>query len=103
MTGDQTSIQTVRSIAEIETAQAGRYLTQLCKHFQHKCPVVLDDMAGQITFAMGDCRLQAEAGVLTLSLDAPDEAKLVQLQDVVARHLLRFAFREAMQIVWRPA
>ncbi|MBU8539318.1 DUF2218 domain-containing protein [Falsiroseomonas tokyonensis] len=34
---------------------------------------------------------------------AADAAKLAQLQDVVARHLLRFAFREEMQVAWHPA
>ena len=92
-----------QSTAEITTKLAGRYMTQLCKHFQHKLPVTLDDTSGHIAFSIGDCRLHADAGRLTLSLDSPDEAQLLQLQDVVARHLLRFAFRETMQIVWRPA
>jgi hypothetical protein len=90
----------VRSVAEIATPQAGRYLTQLCKHFQHKCPVTLEGGAGQIVFTSGTCDLRAEDRMLTLSVGAPDEA---QLQDVVARHLIRFAFREEMQITWRAA
>jgi uncharacterized protein len=94
--------RTARSSAEIATPQAGRYLAQLCKHFQHKRPVTLDDASGHIAFGAGDCGLRAEAGILILSLQADDGAQLVQLQDVVARHLLRFAFREAKQIVWRP-
>ncbi len=52
---------------------------------------------------MGVCRLSADDGRLALSLDAPDAAALDRLQDVVARHLVRFAFREEMQIDWRPA
>jgi hypothetical protein len=92
-----------KSTAEIATPLAGRYMTQLCKHFQHKLSVTLDDASGQIVFSIGDCRLRADGDRLTLSLDSPDEAQLLQLQDVVARHLLRFAFRETMQIVWRPA
>jgi hypothetical protein len=92
-----------QSTAEIATPLANRYLTQLCKHFQHKLPVTLADGSGHIAFSIGDCRLHADAERLTLSLDSPDNAQLVQLQDVVGRHLLRFAFRETMQIVWRPA
>jgi uncharacterized protein len=102
MSDCQTATSTVRSTAVVATPQAGRYLTQLCKHFQHKCPVTLDDASGHIAFSMGDCRLRAGAGILTLSLQSAGDAQLAQLQDVVARHLLRFAFREAMQIVWRP-
>jgi hypothetical protein len=92
----------VRSIAEITTPKAARYLQQLCKHFEHKRPVTYDERSGQIAFSIGDCRLDAAETVLRLSLAAPDSAQMAQLQEVVARHLLRFAFREEMQIDWRP-
>jgi hypothetical protein len=93
----------VRSTAEIATPRARRYLTQLCKHFEHERPVTYDEQTGQIAFTIGECRLRADDGVLTLSLQAADAAAMAQLQDVVARHLLRFAFREEMQIDWRAA
>jgi hypothetical protein len=93
----------IRSVAEVATPNAGRYLQQLCKHFQHKRSVTYDQHSGQIEFATGECRLDAGEGVLRLSLAVPDGAQMPQLQDVVARHLLRFAFREEMQIEWRPA
>src|SRR5689334_5480916 len=94
-------IPTVQSLAEVATTNAERYLQQLCKHFQHKRPVTYDQRSGQITFSIGECRLAAGEGVLKLMLAAPDDAQMAQLQDVVARHLLRFAFREKMQIDWR--
>lgn len=93
----------VRSVAEIATPNAGRYLQQLCKHFQHKLPVASDNQAGEITFSAGICRIDADDALLTLSLTAGDEAQMAQLQDAVARHLLRFAFREELSIEWRPA
>jgi uncharacterized protein len=102
MSEHQTATLATYGTAEIATPQARRYLAQLCKHFQHRLPTTLDDASGHIAFGMGDCRLRAEAGILTLSLEAADDAQLVQLRDVVARHLLRFAFRETLQIVWRP-
>lgn len=89
--------------AEIVTPQAKRYMIQLCKHFQHKRPVTLEDQSGLISFTIGDCRLRADDGMLTLSLEAADDAQMLQLQDVVARHLLRFAFREEMRIGWHAA
>jgi hypothetical protein len=103
MTEHSPILAAVRSNAEIATPKASRYLQQLCKHFQHKRPVTYDDRAGQIVFPIGDCRLDADDAVLRLSLAAPDSAKMAQLQDVVASHLLRFAFREEIQIEWRPA
>ena len=92
-----------RSRAEIATPQAGRYLTQLCKHFGHRCPVMLGATSGQIAFGGGDCRLHADAGTLSLALAAADDAELLALQDVIARNLLRFAFREPVQVKWDRA
>lgn len=89
--------------ARIETERASRYLQQLCKHFAHKLPVEFTPAQGRIDFSIGTCRLAAEGRVLTLGAEAADEANLTQLQGVVDRHLLRFAFREEMKIDWRPA
>lgn len=93
----------VSSSADVATPNASRYLQQLCKHFAHKLPVIVDERSGQITFSIGDCRLAAEEGILRMSLTAPDDPQLAQLQDVVARHLVRFAFREDLNIDWRSA
>jgi uncharacterized protein len=88
----------------VRTSAPGRYLQQqLCKHFGRKRPVTHDERSGRIAFPMGDCRLEAGEGVLRLTVAAPDAASLAQLQDVVARHLVRFAFREDIRIDWRPA
>ena len=38
-----------------------------------------------------------------MRLSAGDEAALARLEDVVARHLLRFAFREKPEIRWTRA
>ncbi len=40
-------------------------------------------------------------GVLTLT--APIVADMPQLQDVVVRHLVRFAFREEIAVEWTDA
>ena len=91
-----------RSTAEVATAHASRYLQQLCKHFGHKLPVNFDPQSGRVAFSAGDCRLQAGETALTMTVEAADEAGIAQLQDVVARHLVRFAFREELAFDWRP-
>ena len=91
------------SIAITRTPFAARYLAQLCKHFQHRRPVVLEERHGQITFDAGTCDLEAEGDTLIMRVSAPDESALHQLEDVVARHLARFAFREPPEITWRSA
>lgn len=90
--------------AAIGTANAHRYLSQLCKHFQHRCPVTLEADAGLITFAeRGTCRLRATGDALFLILEPLEAAQSEALRDVIERHLRRFAFREDLAIRWRPA
>jgi uncharacterized protein len=79
-----------------------RYLAQLCKHFQHKLPVTLDESHGRIEFPAGVCELDAagDAGTLILHVAAGDAPALATLEEVVARHLERFAFREKPEVRW---
>ena len=92
----------VTSEARVATAMPRRYLAQLCKHFQHKLPVTLAEDHGRIEFTGGVCALEATDDTLILRL-AADEAALARLEEVVARHLLRFAFREPPEIRWTRA
>jgi len=89
--------------ARVETERASNYLQQLCKHFAHKLTVEFTPERGRIEFSIGTCRLAAKDRVLTLDAEAQDDANLAQLQGVVDRHLIRFAFREELRIAWTPA
>ena len=91
------------STARIETDRASIYLQQLCKHFAHKRPVEFTPAEGAIRFDIGTCRVEAKDHVLTLRAEAASDAELAQLQGVVDRHLLRFAFRDPPSIAWQPA
>jgi hypothetical protein len=91
--------------ATITTPNARRYLGQFCKHFAHKLQVELTESntTGQVTFPTGTVTLDATETALRLSLTAPEPDSLPALQDVVARHLIRFAFRENLALDWLPA
>jgi hypothetical protein len=91
------------SEARVPTDAPSRYLAQLCKHFDHKLPVTLAGDRGRIEFSGGVCALEAGDGTLVMRLTAGDEAALARLEDVVARHLLRFAFREKPEVHWTRA
>lgn len=93
----------VASTARVSTTVPRRYLGQLCKHFEHKLPVELGEGQGRIEFPFGVCRLEAGVDWLQLRAEATDAETLAKTEDVVARHLLRFAFREPPEIVWMPA
>jgi len=89
--------------ADVPTAEASKYLQQLCKHFSHKLPASFDEHAGTLDFPSGRATLNAENGLLKMKVEAKDEDALKSLEDVVARHLERFAFREKLEIVWTEA
>jgi hypothetical protein len=89
--------------ARVATEAPRRYMTQLCKHFEHRLAVTYDETQGSIAFQAGICRLAVEPEALVMTVESADEAALPQLQDVVARHLLRFAFRAPPEIVWTQA
>lgn len=95
--------QTCQSTSDFVTPKASGYLQQLCKHFGHKIPAVFDETSGSLTFACGECRLTARDGVLRMNLTSPDVPQLEQLQDIIARHLVRFAFREEPVLEWRSS
>lgn len=90
------------SEARIPTEHASKYLQQLCKHFGHRIPATFDAANGHLTFEMGTTALRAEPGLLVLRNEAPETAGLARLEEVVASHLVRFAFREELKIEWKP-
>jgi hypothetical protein len=92
----------MQSQATIQTENAKRYLGQFCKHFAHKTAVELDPAlaSGQVKFGPGLCRLSADERTLTLDVSAETDENIATLQDVVERHLVRFAFREELTLAW---
>ena len=83
------------------TGMPRRYLGQLCKHFQHKLPVTLEEIArphrrsrpASASSRAGGCRGTDDAR------RCRRRAALATLEDVVARHLKRFAFREEPEVM----
>lgn len=95
------------SLSRVSIAKPRRYLGQLCKHFEHKLPVTYAEHyeTGRIEFSVGICELEADEaqGILSMRVRAANEADLDRLEDVVARHLVRFAFRETLDLTWSRA
>lgn len=92
------------SIAIVPTAHASRYLQQLCKHWSHKFAVEFDETHGLIPLPLGIAVLDAGAEALTVTCTVPEDGDLARLQQVVADHLDRFAFREApLPFAWQSA
>jgi hypothetical protein len=86
--------------AIVPTAHASRYLQQLCKHWAHKFTVEFTPEHGRID--LGENRLvlmDANPENLVTTVEAPEE-NLSQMEDVVASHIVRFAFREELVFNW---
>jgi uncharacterized protein len=91
------------SQARVATPLAQRYMTQLCKHFEHRLPARYSASEGSIEFPAGICRMEVAPDLLLLRAEAKDAASMAQLESVVARHLGRFAFRDKPEIAWTRA
>ncbi|WP_375392865.1 DUF2218 domain-containing protein [uncultured Sphingomonas sp.] len=102
------------AIARVPTASGSRYLQQLCKHWQHDMPVEFTAERGTVTFPRnvrgadhpgdGLATFDATADTLDVRIDATSPEQLEGLKGAVARHLDRFAFREApLAFDWREA
>jgi hypothetical protein len=102
------------AVANVPTAHASKYLQQLCKHWQHNLAVEFTPDHGTVTFPKdargaawtGDALVTFDAGAdaLSVRIDASSDEHLEAMKGVVARHLDRFAFREApLTFDWHAA
>ena len=99
------AVATVSAAARVPTAHAGKYLQQLCKHWQHNLEVSFTADHGTVAFPRdargaewpGDAAvtLGAEADALAIRIDASAAGEIEALKGAVERHLDHFAFREA--------
>lgn len=108
-----TEQSTVRSaVAHVPTQHGSKYLQQLCKHWSHNLAVEFTAEAGRVVFPRdargaswqgdGVAIFTARPDVLECRIEASEPAQLEGLKGAVARHLDRFAFREApLPFEWR--
>lgn len=102
------------AVAKVPTSHASKYLQQLCKHWQHNLAVEFTPDHGTVTFPKdargatwaGDALVtfDAEPDALSVRIDASSAEHVEAMKGVVARHLDRFAFREApLTFDWQAA
>jgi len=91
------------STAEVITSRPDRYVKQLVSHLGVKATAAVDgDGRGTIALGTGTCVLRPGGDRLELLAAAPDGPALAHIQDVVARHLVRFAAAEELTVDWTP-
>ncbi|MBO9379153.1 DUF2218 domain-containing protein [Sphingomonas histidinilytica] len=105
---------TTSATATVPTASASRYLQQLCKHWAHNLKVEFTPVHGTVVFPRdargadhpgdGLATFDATDTTLEVRIDASSDEQLDALKGAVARHLDRFAFREApLSFDWKAA
>src|SRR3546814_9086819 len=87
---------TMSATARVPTAQASKYLQQLCKHWQHNLAVEFTPDHGTVTFPKdargadwpGDARVtfDAAANALAVRIDASAEGQLEALEGRSEEH-----------------
>jgi len=103
---------TLSTSASVPTGNGARYLQQLCKHWSHNLQVEFGPDHGTVTFPRnargadhpgdGVATFHATENQLEVRIDGSSSEQLDALKDAVARHLDRFAFREApLTFEWR--
>ncbi|MBT2185862.1 DUF2218 domain-containing protein [Sphingobium nicotianae] len=100
-----------KSTAHVPTRSGSRYLQQLSKHWSHNLDVEFTPEQSRIVFPK-DSRgatwsadalvlMEARPETLDVTIEASSPEHLEALKGTVARHLDRFAFREApLTFVW---
>jgi uncharacterized protein len=92
----------ISATARVPTTSGAKYLQQLCKHWSHKLEVALSDGVGVVRFPDAVATMETSADALTVTVEANDAEAVERTKGVIARHLDRFAFREApLTFEWR--
>ena len=81
--------------ASVTTANAGKYMQQLCKHWSHKLEVDLSEQRGVVKFPAVVATFEPGADALQVTIEGEEGEAVQRMKGVVASHLDRFAFREA--------
>jgi hypothetical protein len=80
--------------ASVPTANAAKYMQQLCKHWSHKLEVDLSEQRAVVKFSTAVATFDAGADALQVTIEG-EENEVERMKGVVSSHLDRFAFREA--------
>jgi hypothetical protein len=91
---------TVTSTAEVVTHRPDRFAKQLVSHFGRKVEWVTEGGASTASFGDATASVASREGVLLLTASAASLNQVAQIEDVLARHLQRFASKTPLQISW---
>ena len=92
---------TLTSTAEVLTDRADRFAKQLVTHLGRKAEWVTEDGVSTAAFGTARVSIAPSDGVLVLTASGASVEEVAQVEDALARHLHKFAFRHPVEISWR--
>lgn len=89
-----------QSFAQISTAEGFSYIRKLCRHFAHKIPVSYTETEGKAELPGAVCMMHAGPDKLEFTINGDNKEEVLKGEDIIVRHLVKFAFREELVINW---
>jgi hypothetical protein len=90
----------IEATGHVRTEKATRYVTQLCKHFQHKVQVDWDEAQALVHFPMGQCWLAPDPDGFHVRCRAESAKALATVKYILDDHVSRFGWREKLAVAW---
>lgn len=84
----------------VGTPNSSKYLQQLCKHFRHKVTVEFDETTARVDFPIGLVFMHAVDENLSFYCRADVDGAEEKIRSVLDSHLVKFAWREDLNINW---
>ncbi len=92
----------IQSQARVSTSRPGRYAKQLVSHLGRHNPPRQEGTGTRLTFDRGSSVVTPGEDFLLLQVDADTAEDLAFVEDVVARHLVRFGEQDQLTVQWEP-
>ena len=87
--------------SQFRSPSANSLFLQATRHFRHKIPVEIEENSARLRFSACTGDLHVDGDLLHLTVTAQDHWLMVEICEVLEKHLLRFAYREApAQLQW---
>lgn len=90
----------MKAQVKIKTTEGQSYIGKLCRHFRHKIEATYEGNRGFAVFPMGTCNMLSDENYLTFEIESTDADGIQKIQGALDRHLIKFAFREELEINW---
>jgi hypothetical protein len=91
------------SQAVVATNRAERFAKQLASHLGQRMAVTTVHGDQQLSFSAGRCLLTPRPDALVLTATAAGADALASVQEVIARHLVRFGAKDELTVEWQPS